>query len=89
MTPQKIIQEVKKYGVTLILSPKGRLKVLGNKRAVNHWLPAIKELKMAIIKELMTTDTSFNILCKCGYRPPFCSCGYWVRPGYKSENTYE
>lgn len=89
MTPQKIIQEVKKHGVTLALSPKGTLKVFGNKRAVHHWLPAIKELKIAIINELMITHASSNILCKCGYRSPFCSCGYWIRPGYKSENTYD
>jgi hypothetical protein len=89
MTPQKIIQELKKHGVTLSLSPKGTLKVLGNKRAVNNWLPTIKELKAAIINELMATHAPSNILCKCGYRPPFCSCGYWIRPGYKSENTYE
>lgn len=89
MTPQTILQEVKKYGITLTLSSKGTLRVLGNKKAVNHWLTVIKELKMAIINELIAIHALFKVLYKCGYRTPFCSWGYWIRPGYKPENTYE
>jgi len=52
MTLATIIKQASADGVSLILSPAGRLKATGDGAAVNRWLPIIREHKPAIVAAL-------------------------------------
>jgi hypothetical protein len=52
MTPVDIIRDARAEGVRLELSPAGTIKATGEAAAVNRWLPAIREHKLAIIAAL-------------------------------------
>jgi hypothetical protein len=49
MTAAAIIRDSAAAGVTLSLSAAGTIKAAGDQGAVDHWLPAIKENKAAIV----------------------------------------
>ena len=52
MTPAAIIKNALADGVKLALSLEGTIKVAGNDRAVNRWLPLIKTHKADLIAAL-------------------------------------
>lgn len=56
MTPETIIRQARVDGVTLILSPTGSIKAIGNGEAVNRWLPIIREHKPGIVAELRAAN---------------------------------
>jgi len=49
MSPAEIIEQAAKDGVLLALSPSGSMSVKGVQSAVDHWLPAIRQSKAAIV----------------------------------------
>ncbi len=52
MTPAVIIERAAADGVRLALSPVGTIKATGDHRAVNRWLPIIREQKPGIVAAL-------------------------------------
>jgi hypothetical protein len=47
-----IIQKAAADGVSLTLSPAGTIKAAGDQKAVNRWLPALREHKPALLAAL-------------------------------------
>ena len=56
MTPATIIQKAQADGVTLVLSPSGTIKAVGEREAVNRWLRIIREHKNEIVNELRAAN---------------------------------
>lgn len=60
MSAVEIIKEAAKDGVTLSLSPEGKVKAMGGSAAVNRWLPMLQqrreELAELLRKETRPTD---------------------------------
>ena len=52
LTPATIIQDSTAAGVILVLSKTGTIKASGKQSAIDRWLPAIREHKLAIIAAL-------------------------------------
>ena len=52
MTPVEIIEQATVEGVTLALSPAGTITATGDRAAVSHWLPVIRQSKTEILAEL-------------------------------------
>jgi hypothetical protein len=52
MSPAEIIERATEDGVLLALLPSGTISVKGDPSIIDHWLPAIKQSKAAIIAEL-------------------------------------
>ena|ERR1035437_9822241 len=52
MRPETVIRQAAAEGVKLALSPPDNIKVVGDERAVDRWLPVIREQKPEIIAVL-------------------------------------
>ena len=63
MTPATIIQKAQADGVTLVLSPSGTIKAVGDREAVNRWVPIIREHKDGLLNELRAaSDGAYDAL---------------------------
>ncbi|MFA7271035.1 MAG: hypothetical protein WC073_16995 [Sterolibacterium sp.] len=52
MTPAELIDQAKADGVTMTLTPSGRLRLNGNQEAIWRWLGAINQYQGALIAVL-------------------------------------
>jgi hypothetical protein len=52
MNTSELIEQATTEGVTLTLSPAGKIKAIGNQLAVDKWLPTIRDHKVGILCEL-------------------------------------
>lgn len=59
MTPLAIMEQVAGDGVRLALSPNGTIKAIGDQKAVNRWLPIIRNNKPGIVAAL---QESVNVI---------------------------
>ena len=62
MTPPAIIKGALADGVKLTLSPVRTIKAIGEGKAVNRWLPLIREHKTGIIAALETYEERAAIM---------------------------
>jgi hypothetical protein len=56
MNPASIIKQAAAEGVNLALSLAGKIKATGERAAVNHWLPVIREHNSGILMALRQAD---------------------------------
>ncbi len=62
MTPAAIIRHAAADGVNITLSPAGTIKASGDRAAVNHWLPFIREYKHDLIAALRAANDELRLL---------------------------
>jgi hypothetical protein len=62
MRPTEIIERATEEGVQLALSPSGSISAKGDQSAIERWLPAIKQSKVAIIAVLQLERRRTKVL---------------------------